>query len=156
MNGNAPEVTVMIPRFLVTAAMAVIAVALGASSREQGYLYPILDPTEQQASEGVRRYDASNVLMACSYTSSGSATQGMWWLGSLATGSGVTSKVAPQFPGQTVATSLSYGPNTAFANPTLGSGTIEIVGSYKYAEARASPSSRTSRASRGCRVATTR
>jgi hypothetical protein len=125
----------MIHRFFVTGAMAVIAVAWGPSSRAQSYLYPILDPTEQQASEGVRRYDASNVVMACSYTSSGSATQGMWWLGSFATGSGATYMVAPQFPRQTVTTSLYYGPNTAFANPTLGSGTIQIVGSYKYAEA---------------------
>ncbi|MFM7244904.1 MAG: hypothetical protein ACKO40_12145 [Planctomycetaceae bacterium] len=99
------------------------------------YLYPFFASTDNQASEGVRRYDSSSVLMACSYTASGSATQGMWWLGSLTTGSGTPYQVLPQFTGQTVTTSLYYGPNTAFANPTLGSGTIQIVGSYKYAEA---------------------
>lgn len=128
-------VMIMIRRSLIPAAAVVMAVACGTSARAQSYLYPILDPLEQQASEGVRRYDASNVLMACSYTGTGSATQGMWWLGSLATGTGTPYQVAPQFPGQTVTTSLYYGPNTAFANPTLGSGTIQIVGSYKYAEA---------------------
>lgn len=123
----------MIRRFLVS--LAVVCAVCDSTGRAQSYLYPILDPAEQQASEGVRRYDASNVLMACSYTPSGSATQGMWWLGSLATGSGTPYQVLPQFSGQTVTTSLYYGPNTAFANPTLGSGTIQIVGSYKYAEA---------------------
>lgn len=98
------------------------------------YLFPILDPSENQASEGVRRYDASNVLMACSYTLAGAETQGMWWVGSLETGTGTTYKVAPQFEGQTVTTSLYYGPNTSFVNPSLGAGAIQIVGSYKYAE----------------------
>lgn len=42
------------------------------------YLALFLDPSENQASEGVRRHDCSSVLMACSYTVSGSATPGMW------------------------------------------------------------------------------
>jgi len=99
------------------------------------YLAPFLDSSEDTAAEGVRRYDATTALLACSYTASGSATQGMWWLGSLTSGSGTSYKVLPQIPGQTVTTSLYYGPNTAFVNPTLGSGTIQVVGSYKYAEA---------------------
>jgi hypothetical protein len=115
------------------AALSLVLMAQVAPAVE--YLNPFLDPSENQASEGVRRYDSSSVLMACSYTVSGSATQGMWWRGSLTTGSGTPYKVAPQFAGQTVTTSLYYGPNTAFVNPALGSGTIQIVGSYKYAEA---------------------
>lgn len=119
-----------------TASFLVVALALmPRAGLAVDYLYPFLEASENQASEGVRRYDATNVLMACSYTVSGSATQGMWWLGSLTSGSGATYKVLPQFSGQTVTTSLYYGPNTAFVNPTLGSGTIQIVGSYKYAEA---------------------
>lgn len=114
--------------------LAFFAVVTPRASRAVDYLYPFLDPSENQAVEGVRRYDATNVLLACSYTLSGSATQGMWWVGSLTTGSGTPYKVLPQLDGQTVTSSLYYGPNTAFANPALGSGTIQIVGSYMYSE----------------------
>lgn len=124
----------MHPRF----ALALVVAAVAASprpARAVDYLAPFLDSTENQAIEGVRRYDASTVLLACSYTASGSVTQGMWWLGSLTTGSGTPYQVLPQIPGQTVTTSLYYGPNTAFVNPSLGSGTIQVVGSYKYEQA---------------------
>jgi len=114
--------------------LTLLAVVAPRAARAVEYLYPFLDASENQAVEGVRRYDATNVLLACSYTLSGSAPQGMWWVGSLTSGSGTTYKVAPQLSGQTVTTSLYYGPNTSFVNPALGSGTIQIVGSYKYSE----------------------
>jgi hypothetical protein len=114
--------------------LTLFAVVAPPAARAVEYLYPFLEPSENQAVEGVRRYDATNVLLACSYTLSGSATQGMWWVGSLTSGSGTPYQVLPQISGQTVTSSLYYGPNTAFANPALGSGTIQIVGSYKYAQ----------------------
>jgi hypothetical protein len=104
------------------------------AARAVDYMYPFLDASENQAVEGVRRYDATTVLLACSYTLSGSATQGMWWVGSLTSGSGTPYKIAPQLSGQTVTTSLYYGPNTSFVNPAIGSGTIQMVGTYQYSE----------------------
>lgn len=114
--------------------LCLFAVTTARAARAVEYLYPFLEPTENQAVEGVRRYDATTVLLACSYTLSGSATQGMWWVGSLTSGSGTSYKVLPQIPGQTVTSSLYYGPNTAFVNPSLGSGAIQVVGTYKYSE----------------------
>jgi hypothetical protein len=52
----------------------------------------------------------------------------------LGTGRGTYYKVAPKIPGQTVTTSLFYGPNTALFNPALGAGNVRIVGSYQYAQ----------------------
>lgn len=114
--------------------LCLFAVTTARAARAVEYLYPFLEPTENQAVEGVRRYDATTVLLACSYTLSGSATQGMWWVGSLTSGSGTSYKVLPQIAGQTVTSSLYYGPNTAFVNPSLGSGAIQVVGTYKYSE----------------------
>lgn len=111
-----------------------LTVVASRSARAVDYLYPFLDASQNQTVEGVRRYDATNVLLACSYTLTGSATQGMWWIGSLTSGSGTEYKVLPQFTGQTVTTSIYYGPNTSLVNPGLGAGSIQIVGSYKYAE----------------------
>jgi hypothetical protein len=62
----------------------------------------------------------------------GSATQGMWWKGSLTTGSGVAYKVSPVIGSQTVTSALYYGPNTPEFDPTLGAGDVRIVGSYQY------------------------
>jgi len=93
----------------------------------------ILDSSENQSIEGVRRLSADEVLLACSYTENDDPTQGMWWTGSLATGVGTAYKIVPQLAGQTVTSSVFYGPNTAFVNPALGTN-IQIVGSYKYAE----------------------
>ncbi|NBS91604.1 hypothetical protein EBS67_16675, partial [bacterium] len=80
---------------------------------------------------GVRGYDASNVLLTGSYLANG-AVNGMWWKGSLETGAGTTYQFSPVVPGQTITSSLYYGPNTNLFDPTLGEGNIRIVGSYKY------------------------
>ena len=92
----------------------------------------ILDASESQTPQGVRGADGTDVLLACSYTISGSLPQGMWWKGSLTTGSGVAYKVVPSINGQTVTSSLYYGPNTPEFDPTLGAGNIRVVGSYQY------------------------
>lgn len=92
----------------------------------------ILDSSESQTPQGVRGTDGSQVLIAASYTLSGSLPQGMWWKGSLTTGSGVAYKVLPDIGGQTVTSSLYYGPNTPEFDATLGAGNIRIVGSYQY------------------------
>jgi hypothetical protein len=54
-------------------------------------------------------------------------------LGSLDTGAGTTYRVSPALSGQTVTSSIYYGPNTASFDPGLG-GNIRVVGSYQYAE----------------------
>lgn len=60
------------------------------------------------------------------------AINGLWWKGSLETGAGTTYQFSPVVPGQTITSSLYYGPNTNLFDPTLGEGNIRIVGSYKY------------------------
>lgn len=82
---------------------------------------------------GVRGYDASNVLLSGSYVSN-STTFGMWWKGSLETGLGTMYQFNPVVPGQTVTTSLYYGPNTHLFDPSLGAGNIRVVGSYQYSQ----------------------
>jgi hypothetical protein len=42
--------------------------------------------------------------------------------------------LSPTFSGQTVTTSLFYGPNTSLFDPSLGAGNVRAVGSYKYEE----------------------
>ncbi|WP_148293820.1 hypothetical protein [Azospirillum sp. B4] len=42
--------------------------------------------------------------------------------------------LTPTFPGQTVTSSIFYGPNTPLFDPSLGQGDIRAVGSYKYSE----------------------
>lgn len=86
-----------------------------------------------QSVAGVRGYDASNVIFAGSYQSSGT-TQGMWWMGSITSGTGTMYTLLPDLAGQTVTTTLYYGPNTAQFDPNLGPGNIRIVGSYQYEE----------------------
>ena len=56
---------------------------------------------------------------------------GLWWKGSLETGAGTTYQVSPVVPGQTITSSVYYGPNTNLFDPTLGEGNIRIVGIYK-------------------------
>jgi hypothetical protein len=82
---------------------------------------------------GVRGYDTTKVVLTGSYLR-GAKTQGMWWLGSLDTGMGTYYKIAPKFRGQTVTSSLYYGPNTADFDPSLGAGNVRIVGSYQYSQ----------------------
>ncbi len=99
---------------------------LGLSSARADITYgTILAPN--QSATGVRSYDDSNVLLTGSYQDAG--TFGLWWLGSLSTGVGTTYQVLPVFAGQTVTSSLYYGPNTAKFDPSLGSN-IRVVGSY--------------------------
>ena len=82
---------------------------------------------------GVRGYNSKQVILTGSYLNKDDiSVSGLWWLGSLDTGRGTYYKVAPKFPGQTVTSSLFYGPNTALFNPTLGAGNVRIVGSYEY------------------------
>jgi hypothetical protein len=111
--------------------LALAVVTAGGESRGQSYR-PILDSSEDQTPQGVRGTAGSDVLLACSYTLSGSLSQGMWWRGSLATGSGVAYKVVPSIGSQVVTSSLYYGPDTPEFDPTIGAGNIRIVGSYQY------------------------
>ena len=83
---------------------------------------------------GVRGYDSTGVVLTGSYVENGGAPQGQWWQGSLQTGSGTTYRVSPALSGQTVTSSIYYGPNTALFDPGLGSGNIRVVGSYQYKE----------------------
>jgi len=84
---------------------------------------------------GVRGYNSKQVVLTGSYLSKDDiSVSGLWWLGSLDTGRGTYYKVAPKIKGQTVTSSLFYGPNTALFNPTLRAGNVRIVGSYQYAQ----------------------
>jgi len=112
-------------------AVAAVLMGLGLESRAQDYR-TFLDSSESQTPQGVRGSAGSDVVLACSYTPAGGAPQGMWWKGSLTTGSGVAYKVSPVIGSQTVTSALYYGPNTPEFDPTLGAGDIRIVGSYQY------------------------
>jgi len=85
---------------------------------------------------GVRGYNDKQVVLTGSYLRN-AAVQGMWWLGSLDSGKGKYFRVEPKFSGQTVTSSLYYGPNTALFDSSLGAGKIRIVGSYQYAQSQA-------------------
>lgn len=111
--------------------LVIAVVAAGGEACGQSYR-TILDSSEDQTPQGVRGTAGSDVLLACSYTLSGGLPQGMWWRGSLATGSGVAYKVTPSIGSQVVTSSLYYGPDTPEFNPTIGAGNIRIVGSYQY------------------------
>jgi hypothetical protein len=121
------------PRCHTTAVFFAAAGVFALAGHSVGQTYStILDSTESQTPQGVRGADGGDVLLACSYTISGSLPQGMWWKGSLTTGSGVAYKVVPAIGGQTVTSSLFYGPNTPEFDPSLGAGNIRMVGSYQY------------------------
>jgi hypothetical protein len=83
---------------------------------------------------GVRGYAGTEVVLTGSYVNSSGVAQGQWWLGSLETGAGTAYPVSPVLSGQTVTSSIYYGPNTALFDPSLGNGNIRVVGSYQYAE----------------------
>jgi hypothetical protein len=116
------------PKFLAAVAALTCCVA---TSRADVTYTTILDVN--QSVTGVRGYDASTVILTGSLQSGG-ATVGMWWQGSLETGVGTTYSPTPSIGGQTVTSSLFYGPNTALFDPSLGSN-IRITGSYQYSEA---------------------
>lgn len=86
-----------------------------------------------QSAAGVRAYDANSVILTGSRQVSG-VTQGLVWKGSLQTGVGQYYNLNLDIDGQTVTTSLYYGPNTSLYDPSLGAGNIRFVGSYKYSE----------------------
>jgi hypothetical protein len=118
----------------IAAPLALVACLAGIRGESHAQTYrTILDSSESQTPQGVRAAAGSEVVLACSYTPSGGLTQGMWWKGSLTTGSGVTYKVTPSIGGQTVTSALYYGPNTPEYDPALGAGDVRIVGSYQYA-----------------------
>jgi hypothetical protein len=89
----------------------------------------ILEPNDIVT--GARGYDASTVLLSGSYVNNNGVDNGLWWKGSLETGAGTTYQVSPVVPGQTITSSVYYGPNTNLFDPTLGEGNIRIVGIYK-------------------------
>lgn len=120
-------------RLIVRGAWVLVIAVVAAGGEACGQSYrTILDSSEDQTPQGVRGTAGSDVLLACSYTLSGGLPQGMWWRGSLATGSGVAYKVTPSIGSQVVTSSLYYGPDTPEFNPTIGAGNIRIVGSYQY------------------------
>ncbi|MBU6221708.1 MAG: right-handed parallel beta-helix repeat-containing protein [Planctomycetes bacterium] len=84
---------------------------------------------------GVRGAKGKKVVLVGSYKLENSSTlMGQWWVGDLTTGVGKAVRVNPTFSGQTVTTSLSYGPNTSAFNPAIGKNDIRVVGTYKYSE----------------------
>ena len=72
----------------------------------------ILEPNDIVT--GARGYDASTVLLSGSYVNNNGVDNGLWWKGSLETGAGTTYQVSPVVPGQTITSSVYYGPNTIF------------------------------------------
>lgn len=89
--------------------------------------------TTNQSAAGVRAYDANSVILTGSRQVD-EVTQGLVWKGSLQTGVGQYYDLLPDIDGQTVTTSLYYGPNTSLYDPGIGAGNIRFVGSYKYSE----------------------
>ncbi|TWB45252.1 hypothetical protein [Nitrospirillum pindoramense] len=79
--------------------------------------------------------DGHPVIITGSYQQNGGAPQGLLYRGPLSpTDSDGYIFLTPTFPGQTVTSSIFYGPNTPLFDPTLGKGNIRAVGSYKYSE----------------------
>jgi hypothetical protein len=87
---------------------------------------------------GIRRDRGKDapVLISGSYeTDSSKQPQGLLYRGPFyPTDSSGYIFLAPNFPGQTVTTSIFYGPNTSLFNPEIGEGNLRAVGSYKYSE----------------------
>lgn len=88
---------------------------------------------------GVRRAEGQGhpVLLTGSspLTGGAKATRALLYQGPLyPTDSSGYSYFTPAFEGQTVTSSVFYGPNTALFNPDIGTGNVRAVGSYKYSE----------------------
>jgi hypothetical protein len=80
---------------------------------------------------GVRGDGGAGVVLTGSYQSSG-ATQGLLYRGPLfPTKMGTIYTPVPTFSGQTVTSSLFYGPNTFAFDRSLGVGNVRMVGSYQ-------------------------
>jgi hypothetical protein len=88
---------------------------------------------------GVRSTSAStdNVFITGSQTTAG-VTSAVLYNGSLAAAAGAPPSswvvLSPSFSGQTVTGATLYGPNSALFTPSIGTGNVMAVGSYKYAE----------------------
>jgi len=76
------------------------------------------------------------VVITGSYRpSSGGQPQGLLYRGPLyGTDSSGYIFLEPRFPGQTVTSSIFYGPNTSLFDPNIGAGNLRAVGSYKYSK----------------------
>jgi len=87
---------------------------------------------------GIRRDSGKDapVLITGTYeTGSSKQPQGLLYRGPFyPTDSSGYIFLAPAFPGQTVTTSVFYGPNTSLFDPEIGEGNLRAVGSYKYSE----------------------
>lgn len=83
-----------------------------------------------------------DVVITASYTTGG-VTQGALYSGSLAAvpTAPIESWVplTPVFGGQTVTSTSLYGPNTSLFTPTIGTGNVIAVGSYKYNQGASGP-----------------
>ncbi len=76
------------------------------------------------------------VVITGSYEANpGAAPQALLYRGPLyPTDSSCYAFLAPSFRGQTVTSSVFYGPNTPLFDPGIGAGNVRAVGSYKFAE----------------------
>jgi hypothetical protein len=84
-----------------------------------------------QSATGVRGAGGTDVVLTGSYQSGG-VTQGLLYRGPLyPTTKGTTYTPVPTFSGQTVTSSLFYGPNTFAFDASLGKGNVRVVGSYQ-------------------------
>jgi hypothetical protein len=87
---------------------------------------------------GIRRdcgKDAPVLITGAYETGSSKQPQGLLYRGPFyPTDSSGYIFLTPAFPGQTVTTSIFYGPNTSLFDPEIGEGNLRAVGSYKYAE----------------------
>jgi len=80
---------------------------------------------------GVRGDGGAGVVLTGSYQNSGE-TQGLLYRGPLyPTKMGTIYTPVPTFSGQTVTSSLFYGPNTFVFDRSLGAGNVRVVGSYQ-------------------------
>ena len=92
---------------------------------------------ENESVTGVRGARGKKVILVGSYLPDNelrNPVMGQWWVGDLSTGVGQKVRVSPTFSGQTVTTSIYYGPNTDAFNPALGKNNIRVVGTYEYSE----------------------
>ncbi|MBB6249785.1 hypothetical protein [Nitrospirillum iridis] len=86
---------------------------------------------------GIRQDDGDGrpVVITGSYQSASGQPQGLLYRGPLSpTDADGYIFLAPTFPGQTVTTSVFYGPNTPLFDPGIGKGNVRVVGSYKYSQ----------------------
>jgi hypothetical protein len=92
---------------------------------------------ENESVTGVRGARGKKVILVGSYLPDNelrNPVMGQWWVGDLSTGVGQKVRVIPTFSGQTVTTSVYYGPNTDAFNPALGKNNIRVVGTYEYSQ----------------------